>query len=56
MLRRFKRVWAIAAIHGNAEALGRVHAAIGERLGTVRRKEIATLLREAVAQVGKKLG
>ena len=34
MLRRCRRVWAIAAIHGNAEALGRLHAAIGERLET----------------------
>ena len=31
-------------------------AAIGERLGTARRKEAAAWLREAVAQVGKKLG
>jgi hypothetical protein len=34
VLRRCRRVWAIAAIHGNAEALGRLHAAIGERLET----------------------
>ena len=31
-------------------------AAIGERLGTARRKEAAAWLREAVAQIGKKLG
>ncbi|MBL8833422.1 MAG: hypothetical protein JNL71_13605 [Rhodospirillales bacterium] len=32
ILRRCRRVWAIPAIHGNAEALARLHGAIGERL------------------------
>lgn len=32
VLRRCRRVWAIASVHGNAEALARLHGAIGERL------------------------
>ena len=34
ILRKCRRVWAIASIHGNAEALARIHSGIAERLET----------------------